>query len=142
MSKLTIKQKRFADEYIISGNATEAYKIAYSNVTKETTANANSSRLLRNAKVSAYIEERMEELEDKAIAKQSEILQILTTHARRTSTEYEVTKDGDVVETPTTIANSIRAAELLGKRYRMWTDKVELDGALPVIISGEDALED
>ncbi|TFF67897.1 hypothetical protein EQF93_04275 [Helcococcus ovis] len=33
--KLTIKQKRFADEYIISGNATDAYLKAYPSTKKK-----------------------------------------------------------------------------------------------------------
>ena len=36
----------------------------------------------------------------------------------------------------------IKAAELLGKRYRLWTDKVEVKGMVPVMIIGEDELED
>ena len=60
--KLTPKQQKFADYYIELGNATEAYLKAYPNVKKETTARANGSRLLTNANVSRYIDERMEEL--------------------------------------------------------------------------------
>ena len=59
MSKLTLKQKKFADEYVISGNATAAYKLAYASVKKDSVARANGSRLLTNANVSNYVEERL-----------------------------------------------------------------------------------
>ena len=132
--KLTIKQQRFADEYIISGNATEAYLKAYPSVKKETTARANSSRLLTNANIISYLQEREKEINDKAIAKQDEVLKILTSHARRETIEYDVTKDGDIIKTPTSVANSIKAAELLGKRYGTWTDKVDLNAELRTVI--------
>src|SRR5699024_85512 len=79
---LTEKQQRFADEYIISGNATQAYLIAYPSVNKEATAAQAGSRLLRNVKVKAYVDERLEELKKKSIAKQDEILQFLTSTMR------------------------------------------------------------
>jgi len=36
----------------------------------------------------------------------------------------------------------LKAAELLGKRYRLFTDKVEIEGVVPVMIVGEDSLEE
>jgi phage terminase small subunit len=36
----------------------------------------------------------------------------------------------------------LKAAELLGKRYGLYTDKMSMEGAIPVVISGVDALED
>ena len=55
--QLTEKQKIFCREYIYDWNATRAYKVAYPNVTNNETAASNGSRMLRNDKVSAYIEE-------------------------------------------------------------------------------------
>src|SRR5690625_1225359 len=80
--KLTVQQQNFADEYIISGNASEAYKKSYKNVKKDSTARANSSRLLANANVSAYIAERMEELKTERVADQQEIMEFLTSVIR------------------------------------------------------------
>jgi phage terminase small subunit len=57
---LTPNQQKFADEYLKTGNATRSYFAAYPQVKKEETAAANSSRLLRNAKVSKYISNRQE----------------------------------------------------------------------------------
>jgi phage terminase small subunit len=122
--KLTLKQQRFADEYIISGNATQAaIKAGYSKRTAGVIADEN----LKKPKIRAYIDERLAELNAKAIADQDEVLRLLTRHARRETTEYNVTKSGGVVKTPTAVANAIKAAELLGKRYGLFTDRVEAD---------------
>ena len=43
---MTEKQQKFADEYIISLNATQAYKKAYPNIKNDDVARANGSRLL------------------------------------------------------------------------------------------------
>lgn len=122
--KLTLKQQRFADEYIISGNATQAaLKAGYA----ERSAYRMGADNLRKPQVKSYIDERLAELESAKIADQEEVLQMLTSHARRETTEYNVTKSGGVVKTPTAVANAIKAAELLGKRYGLFTDRVEAD---------------
>lgn len=79
---LTEKQQRFADEFIVSGNATQAYLIAYPNVKKESTAKAAASRMLTFVNVKAYIDERLADLRKKSIAEQDEILQFLTSTMR------------------------------------------------------------
>ena len=107
---LTIKQKKFADEYIISGNATEAYKKAYTNVKKDETASVNASRMLRNAKVKNYIDERMKEIDKSKIADQQEVMEFLTTTMRD---DENATKD------------RLKAAELIGKRHMMWSERIE-----------------
>ena len=59
MAKLTEKQKRFVNEYLVDLNATRAYKVAYPSYKKEETINAAASRMLRNVKVKEYIDKRM-----------------------------------------------------------------------------------
>ncbi|AMG20714.1 terminase small subunit [Staphylococcus saprophyticus] len=77
--KLTVKQQKFADEYIISGNATEAaIKAGYSKKTAEATA----SRLLRNVKVSEYINKRLKELKEERLMDIEEALMISASIAR------------------------------------------------------------
>ncbi len=146
MSKLTLKQQKFADEYIINGNATVAYKLAYSSVKKDTVANANGSRLLRNAKVSDYIEERMEELQSEKVADQQEILEFLTSIVRGEKTEQTLIGMGmgeqGVTDIEIAFNQRIKAAELLGKRYAMWTDKKQVDLTEQVVFVGEEDLED
>lgn len=145
MSKLNEKQKAFANYYIESLNATESYKRAY-NVVNQSTAEANGSRLLRNAKVKNYIDEVMSAKDESRIASQDEILQILTDIARGVTEEEVVqfSQLGEELRTTRkpTIKDRMKASELLGKRYRMWVDKVEADVNQQVIFEGEDMLED
>lgn len=84
--KLTVKQQVFADYYIELGNVTEAYLKAYPNVKKEATARANGSRLLTNASIKTYIDNRMKELNSKRVADQQEISELLTAIARGETT--------------------------------------------------------
>ena len=128
MEKLSIKQKRFADEYIISGNATQSAIIAgYS----KKYAATNTDKLLKNTNIKNYIDERLEKLDDKAIAKQEEVLKYLTSVMRGEQTEQVLYGMGEGMQGITLIEvgakDRLKAAELLGKRYRLFTDKVELD---------------
>lgn len=169
MSKLTIKQQRFADEYIISGNATAAYKLAYPSVKKDSAARANSSKLLTNTNVSEYIEERLEEIQSEKVADQQEIMERLTRIGRREEMEYQVVtlrtkedrwvnvgteekpvlkkqsvdiEEEKIVPIPAKLSDANKALELLGKRYAMWTDKKQVDLTEQVVFVGEDNLED
>lgn len=149
MSKLTIKQKKFADEYIINGNATAAYKLAYSSVKKDSVARANSSRLLTNANVSNYIEERLEEIQSEKVADQQEIMEFLTSVLRGEVSEEQLmtVKEGfdehvELHNKHPDVNNRTKAAHLLGKRYAMWTDKKEIDVTEQVVFVGEENLED
>lgn len=130
--KLTLKQQRFADEYIISGNATQsAIKAGYS----EKYAATNTDKLLKNTNIKSYIDERLKELDDKAIAKQDEVLRYLTSVMRGESRSALVVIEGEgdgvssarLINKPPEEKEKIKAAELLGKRYKLFTDKVELD---------------
>lgn len=70
MAKLTEKQKRFCDEYLIDFNATQAYIRSGYAVKKKITAEQNGAKLLKNTKVQEYITERQ-----KAIQRRTEITQ-------------------------------------------------------------------
>lgn len=123
---LTLKQKKFADEYIISGNKYEAAILAgYS----EKYAKAQSHKLLDNVGIKAYIDERLEEINSKKIADQKEILEYLTSVMRGEQTDQTFKGIGEGVQEITEVRVSakdrIKAAELLGKRYSIWTDKVD-----------------
>lgn len=137
--KLTVKQQGFADYYIELGNATEAYLKAYPNVKKEATARAAGSRMLTNVSVKSYIDNRMDELKSERVADQQEILELLTAIARGETTSATLRGIGEGAQTidekmPPTTAERIKAAELLGKRHRMWIDKLETDGKTKVVI--------
>lgn len=113
-SKLTMKQKAFADYYIETGNATEAAKRAGYN---EKSARQIGTENLSKLAISSYIEERMQEIEDNRIAKGDEVLKYLTGVMR-----------GEVKDQfglDPSLQDRTKAAELLGKRYRLFTEKVE-----------------
>lgn len=74
---MTEKQKIFADEYLIDLNATRAYRVAYPNVKKDDTAAVNGSKLLRNTKVAEYIQERMQERQQRTEVTQDRVVQEL-----------------------------------------------------------------
>ncbi|MEF9952946.1 MAG: terminase small subunit [Clostridium sp.] len=145
--KLTPKQKAFADYYIELGNATEAaIKAGYS---KKTAAVIGAENLIK-PNIKAYIDQRIKELDDKAIARQEEVLKYLTKVMRgEESEEVVVTENiGDFMSEARIIKKQVgakernKAAELLGKRYRLFVDKVEADVNQTVIFEGEEDLED
>ncbi|MGT2675048.1 terminase small subunit [Streptococcus rupicaprae] len=129
----------------MSGNAYQsAVKAGYS----EKYAKAQSSQLLENVGISEYIQNRMEELQDEKILTQKQILVMLSEIASGQAEEANVfmTKKPvmlenpetgkfvkgyedvpEIVMTPTKNSDRNKALELLGKRYRMWTDKVDVD---------------
>lgn len=138
MKKLTIKQKKFADEYIISGNATQAaINAGYS----EKTARKIGSENLTKPDIKSYIDERMKKLEEEAIADQAEVLKFLTRILRDEEKEEVLVNIGNFEQEIQTMKVSakdrIKAAELLGKRYGSWTDKVDLSSDLTLIFEDD-----
>ena len=137
MSKLNDKQKAFADYYIESLNATESYKRAYE-VENQRPAESAGSRMLSNVEVKKYIDEVMSAKDESRIASQDEILQILTDIARGITEEEVVqfSQLGEELRTTRkpTIKDRMKASELLGKRYRLFADKAELEITEPITI--------
>ena len=127
---MTEKQQKFADEYIVSLNATQAYKKAYPNVKRDKVAQVNGSRLLSNAIIKAYIDERLEELKSERIADQQEVLSYLTSVMRGETQEQTLCSIGElgqqVIDIDVGAKDRIKAAELLGKLHGIWTDKKEI----------------
>lgn len=121
---LTEKQKRFADEYLIDLNATQAYKVAYPSVKNEATAAAAAVRLLRNVKVKTYIDERLAEIKSEKTADATEVLETLTAIMRGEISEEVPLLCGDGCQTlsdkGTAVKDRLKAAELLGKRYALF----------------------
>ena len=143
---MTEKQKIFADEYIIDLNATRAYKAAYPSVKKDNVASAAASRMLGNVKVKAYIDEQLEKLKSERVADQQEVLEFLTSVMRGKKTEPLLVLDGEgkqkVVDAIPPVQARTKAAELLGKRYRLFTDKQEVEVQGTVVFANEDEIED
>ncbi len=147
MTKLTEKQRRFADYFVETGNGTEAAKKAgYKGKNLNRIAAENLSKL----DIKNYIDEKLTEMSSKRIASANEVMELLTSAARGELEEEVVVVEniGDycseakVIKKQIGAKDRIKAAELLGKRYRLWTDKVEVKGMVPVMIVGEDELED
>lgn len=136
--KLTIKQKKFADLYIKTGNGTQSYKDAGYSATTDAVADANARRLLGNERVRGYIDQKMQELEDSQIAKAEEVLKFLTSVMRGEETEEIPLLIGEGVQDLTDkqvgARERIRAAELLARRYALLTDKVEVEGTVGAVI--------
>lgn len=132
MAKLTAKQQRFCDEYLIDLNATQAaIRAGYS----EKNARNIASENLAKPNIREYIDARMAEKEKELIADQDEVLRYLTSVLRgeSQSTEIVVEGIGDGCSEARTILKEpsekdrLKAAELLGKRYGLYTDKIETD---------------
>lgn len=127
MAKLTEKQKRFCDEYLIDLNATQAaIRAGYS----AKNANNIASENLAKPNIQNYIRERMNEKESKLIADQDEILQYLTSVLRGEPMAAVVkdTENGAIVlSLPPEVKERTKAAELLGKRYGLYVEKTDIN---------------
>lgn len=132
MAELTEKQKRFADFYVESGNAEESAKRAGYN------ARGNTTKLLQNTTIRRYIDERICSKDNERIASQDEVLEFLTSVMRGQVTErIPVLVGGGIQELMDNVpAVQVRksAAELLGKRYLLWTEKHQIEGNIGVQI--------
>lgn len=136
--KLTEKQKRFADYYIELGNATEAYiKAGYSHKTRDV-SRREAHKILTKPHVSQYIDELISKKDKTRIASQDEVLEFLTEVMRGEETETVpvFAKDHfEMVDNTPSIRDRTKAAELIGKRYKLWIEKKEIEGGLsPVVI--------
>jgi len=186
MAKMTAKQQRFCDEYLIDLNATQAaIRAGYS----EKTAYSAGQRMLKNVEAQKYISERKADRVERTEITQDMVLRELALIAFSNAADYanviekEATievegnliplcdSDGNPVKYRTVEPvltdelteeqkralsvikkgrdgfevkpyDKVRALELLGKHLGMWTDKVEMDVAVPVMFAGEDGIKD
>lgn len=143
---MTGKQKRFAEEYLVDCNATQAaIRAGYS----EKTAYSQGERLLKNVEVKNWIDEQLAQMQGNTIADAKEVMEYLTSVLRGESrgTELVIESVGDYmseareVEKAPSEKEKLKAAELLAKRYGLLTDKVNLESAVPVVIV-DDVAED
>lgn len=135
---MTEKQKRFCDFYIETGNATQAaIKAGYSKKTANRIATENLSKLV----IKQYIDERLAELKNKRTADAQEVLEYLTAVMRGEYKEATLIGVGEgaqaVVDIDVGAKDRLKAAELLGKRHALFTDKVDLQTGDIVIKVGE-----
>lgn len=160
---MTDKQRKFVDEYLVDCNATQAaIRAGYSQKTAKQIGQEN----LTKPDLKSYIDEQLGKISCEKIADATEVLEYLTSVMRREKKENIVVtltqenskyvKDENgrprkqtvkeeiarVVEIPSKLSDANKAAELIGKRYGIFTEKMNITGAVPVVISGEDSLED
>ena len=131
-----MKQQRFADEYIISGNIYNSLiKAGYS----ENYAKEDGCKILENPSVKNYIDEKLKELSDKKVANQQEVLEYLTSVMRGESNSEVVVIEGQgegisrakPMQKAPDERERLKAAELLGKRMGLFKEKVELSTEEP-----------
>ncbi len=131
---MTAKQKRFCNEYLIDCNATQAaIRAGYS----AKTAYSVGQRMLKNVEVKKYIDEQFEKLKNDNIADTQEIMEYLTSVMRGEQKEQVplMYYDKQILEEKSaSIKERLKAAELLGKRYSLFTEKMELETAASVKI--------
>ena len=133
---LTDKQKKFIEEYLVDMNGTRAYRVAYPSVKKNETAAALASRLLTNDKVKKAIEPILASMSSDRMATATEVMEYLTSVMRGESTAEVVVVEGlgDGCSEARRFKKApdekerLRAAELLGKRFGLFKDKVEVSG--------------
>ena len=122
--KLTEKQKRFIDYYIETANATESAKRA--GYSEKTAKNIGAENL---TKLNFFIQKKLEEKEEDRIASQDEVLEYLTKVMRG---ELK-----DQFGLDASLQDRTKCAELLGKRYGAFKEKVDVNGSIPVVIEDD-----
>ena len=143
---MTPRQQKFCDAYIASGNATQsAIQAGYSKKTAYSIGEEN----LRKPELKKYIDEKLQAISSAKIADATEVLEYLSSVLRGESQSEVVVIEGcgDGVSEAKTMMKSpdekerLKAGELLGKRYRLFTDRVDMNVETPNF-GGEEDLED
>lgn len=166
MAKLTEKQQRFIDEYLIDLNATQAaIRAGYSVKTAREQASQNLTKLNIQQAISEKMAERSKRTgvnQDRIVLELAKIAFVnaadvidsddATIKAGATADDTAAiqsvkvkvipTKEGEGVEREIRLNDKLKALELLGKHLGMWNDKLDVNLNIPVVISGEDNLED
>lgn len=130
------QQMKFCHEYVNNGcNGTQAYLKAYKSCKTEGTAMSNASRLLRNAKVMAYIKELQEKLKDEAIMSAEERMIWLSDVVKGIQKEHisVTTDDNEVVmsEKNADLSTKLKAIDILNKMSGEY--KTILDGNVGIV---------
>lgn len=163
---LTEKQRRFVDEYLIDLNATQAaIRAGYSVKTAREQASQNLTKLNIQQEISEKMAERSKRTgvnQDRIVLELAKIAFVnaadvidsddATIKAGATADDTAAiqsvkvkvipTKEGEGVEREIRLNDKLKALELLGKHLGMWNDKLDVNLNIPVVISGEDNLED
>lgn len=163
---MTKKQKRFVEEYLIDLNATQAAiragyspdsarDIGYENLTKPNIKAAIDKAEAERSRRTGINQDRvLREIAKLAFVNPVDVIDMDTAtihgEANRNDTACIAsvkvktipTKDGEITEREVKTYNKLNALELLGKHLGMFTDKLKMEGTVPVVIMGGDQLED
>lgn len=144
---LNEKQKKFIEEYVICLNATEAAKKAgYSKKTAYSIGQEN----LKKPEIKKAINEYLKKIQDEKIADAKEVMEHLTRVLRGEQMEETIVIEGQgngiskarKIKKEISPKDRLKAAELLGKRYGLFNDKLEHSGEVKaVVLQGSDNLE-
>jgi len=166
MARLTEKQQRFVDEYLIDLNATQAAiragysaknadKIGSELLGKTRVAEAISEKMADRSKRTGVNQDRVVlELAKIAFVNAADVIDPESATIKEGATSDDTAaiqsvkvkvipgKKGEGVEREIRLNDKLKALELLGKHLGMWNDKLDVNLNVPVVISGEDDLED
>ena len=157
MAKLTAKQQRFVEEYLIDLNATQAaIRAGYSVKTASEQGSQNLSKLNIQQQISKAMAERSKRTgvnQDRVVFELSRIAFVKMTDIVNSQgvINPEATEDDLACiesikykesHSDSKFSSKLKALELLGKHLGMWNEKMDVNVNIPVVISGDDALED
>ncbi|HAY1815118.1 TPA: terminase small subunit [Staphylococcus aureus] len=153
MSELMAKQARFVNEYIRTLNVTQsAIKAGYS----ANSAHVTGCRLLKKPHIKQYIQEQKDKIIDENVLTAKELLHVLTNAAvgDETETKEVVVKRGEykenpqsgkvqlvynehveLIEVPIKPSDRLKARDMLGKYHKLFTDKHDINGDVPIFIN-------
>ena len=127
---MTEKQKLFCDEYLIDLNGTRAYRTVYKTIKNDNVAGVRANKLLKQKDIAEYISKRLEEIHNENTADIQEVMEYLTSVMRGKSESNVLALAGDgyqeVIAKPPDEKERLKAAELLGKRFGMFRDNVDI----------------
>ena len=127
---MTEKQKLSCDEYLKDLNGTRAYRTVYKTIKNDNVAGVRANKLLKQKDIAEYINKRLEEIHNENTANIQEVLEYLTSVMRGTSKANVLALAGDgyqeVIAKPPDEKERLKAAELLGKRFGMFKDNVDI----------------
>ena len=151
---LNDKERSFATEYIINkGNSYKAAlaagyskytaKVAYQWLEEPKPNSTEKRNLPFKPELKKYIEEQVAKIESEKVADAKEVMEYLTSVLRGESQSEIVVVEGigegcsearTIMKEPSE-KDRLKAAELLGKRYGLYTEKVEVDADMELNIS-------
>lgn len=166
MAKLTSKQKRFIEEYLIDLNATQAairagyspnsaQEIGSENLSKPIIKNEIDKAIAQRSRRTGISQDRvLRELAKIAFVNPSDVIDFGQATVKNSASEDDLatiasvkvktipTEDGDIEEREVKLYDKLKALDLIGKHLGMFKDKVEIDVPKPIVITGEDKIED